>query len=213
MKKLIARIKYLLNLTDPKDLDIHPVDGRHIEYVFSCGTHHYYKMVNDYEIYQDRWSFMAQFAKEMDMNLTKEVINAFMDAILKECKINNEKPEIDLGRIIQLVNEVKYRGEWLFEPDALYRLASCIYFDIKEDIKTFDAEYNNKKVAIWKKKDLLAFLYEKVQILTEPYTNLSPQDLAAYLLELNKQVKRQKQLILGQKDLKSKSKKEAEIKT
>jgi len=192
---------------NPADITVHPKYGRGIKYVFTCGGTHYYELLNFDEIYEDRQPWAVQFGNECNMKITSDSIIEFMDAILAECSVGGKKETINIGRITELVNGVKYRAEWLFEPDSLYRMASVMFFDLKEDIRHYDLEYNKKKIEDFKKKgqDLLTFLLRRVLGDKHPFLNLSAQDSQLYLSQLQLVREGQQKLIRNEKDLKTKS--------
>lgn len=193
---LIKRIKDLYRKWFYKEkMTVHPKYNKGIQYAFSCDGKDYYKLNYEYEIYEDRATFMATFSNEMDMKVTKETLLAFADAILL-CFNAKDGESLNISKAIQLVNELKYRAEWLFDIDSLYRFASVIYFDVNENIKSYDWEYNKIKMDSWKKKgNVIEYLLEKVLGKSNLELILSQTDLETYLSKLQSQILRQQKLI------------------
>lgn len=186
---------------------MHPKYGKAVEYCFTVDGVNYYKLTHPHEMYQDRAAFLMQFSEEGDRKLTGDDLNAFMDAIIEQTKIPQDG-KIDLGAIQELAKEVKYRQEWLFEPDSLYRFASVMYFDLKENIKTYDWEYNKDKIGAWKKKETaLRYILREHFRGHNPFLNLSDSDFRGYMQKLKENLERQKTLISGLKASKSKKEK------
>jgi len=180
------------------DIDFHPKVNKPIQCVFEMGGRKYYRFVNDYEIPQLRFKRLLSYYNEFQMKCTKEYLNDFADAVIG---CINVKPgeAIKLDKILQLSHELKYRISWSFEPDQLYRLASCVYFDLKEDITDYDVEYNKTKIRDFKKKGMLQYFLK--ELMTEPgnLLNLSEQDFQTYLLQLQKEIESQLRSIAGLK--------------
>jgi len=199
-RKIISKIRHLLGIEDPKELAYHPKYDKTIEYGFTSGGTHYYKLKNHYDIFQDRAAFMLQFSTEMDMRLTSDMLNEFMDKIIELTKIKDG--EVDLGGIQVLAKEIKYRQEWLFEPESLYRMASVMWFDLKEDITTYDWQYNKEKIDSWKKKEeVLPYLCGQLLDGQNPFLSLSHKDSQLYLRKLREQLERQQTYLSKQKVL------------
>jgi len=208
LKNLLSKIKYHLKITDPKKVKIHPIYNKVIEYSFTCDGIHYYKLVSPSDIYQDRASFMIQFSTEMDMRLTSDMLNEYMDQIIAATVIKDN--QIDLGAIQTIAHEINYRQEWLFEPDSLMRMASVIFFDLKEDIRTFDWQYNTDKMDTWKKKEkVLPFLIGQLIDGHNPFLNLSKNDSHLYLRKQKEVIERQQAYLAKAKASMPKSKKES----
>lgn len=184
--------------------EFHPVTKKPIKYAFNCGKN-YYRFTNDYDMPQDRAWFLMQFANEAEMKITKEKLVQFIEAMEKA--LNEGK----LNKCFQILSELKYRDEWAFEPDSLYRLASCIYFDLDEDIKTYDADYNEKKISRFKKKEMLRYFLEQLWSGQNPFVNLSPEASRLYLSKLKEVLQKQESLITLQREPKTKGKKERQI--
>lgn len=208
LRQIISWIKIRLG-HNPEEITVHPKFGRGIKYAFTCGGIHYYELLNFDETYEDRQPWAIQYSNECGMKITADTLIEFMDAILAECTVSTKKDSINIGRITELVNGVKYRAEWLFEPDSLYRMASVMFFDLKEDIRHYDVEYNRRKIEDFKKKEqLLKYLLAKVLGDRHPFLNLSARDSQLYLSQLQLVREGQQRLIRNEKDLKHKKEKQ-----
>lgn len=169
-----------------------------IIYAFECDGKHYFRFSNDYEIPKGRFQFVQKFYHETTLKITAEDLKKFCQAIKENC--NNGK----LGDAYKLADELEYRDTWLFEPESLLRFASAIYFTLDEDVTNYDFEYNERKIAAFKKKRMLQFFLMKLMNGQSLLSNLSDSDLQIYLQTLNEKVKQQQALMQDLKATKSK---------
>jgi len=174
--KWLNELSYRIN---PKK-EFHPKTGAKIKHVFTLGGKDYYQLENDVQISEVRFAFLRQYYSEMEMRMTKESMIEFCEAIKKAC--NPPKGQsIEIGRIDRLADEMKDRAEWLVEPDSLFRFASVIYFTLDEDITGYDEKYNERKIKLFKKKDLMPILLERLKNEQLGLLSMSVEDLQSYL--------------------------------
>tara|TARA_R110002096_G_scaffold128102_1_gene276271 strand:- start:158 stop:784 length:627 start_codon:yes stop_codon:yes gene_type:complete len=193
MKKLIFNIYYyfLFKVKDPKKVTLHPRYDKHIKYGFSVGDKHYYRLAHDYDIFEERFKYLSTYYQEVDNKMTSSTINEFCDAAMKYI---NDGKHIQAG---QLLDEMKYRSTWLFEPTSLYKYASVLYFDLQEDIIDYDVDYNHSKIEYWsKKKTLLRLLLKELMENVDGLLSLSKEDFNNYLSNLQEKKDKQQKLVL-----------------
>jgi len=208
MKKLIFNIYYyfLFKVKDPKAVTLHPRYQKQIKYGFSVGSKHYYRFSQDYNIFENRFRYLKTFYQEVENKLTSNDINEFCDAAIKYI---NDGKHIQAG---QLLGEMKYRSEWLFEPTSLFKYASVLYFDLQEDVVEYDVEYNHKKIAFWsKKKTLLTLFLKELMANVDGLLSLSKNDFQTYLEQIQVQKDKQQKYILDSGLYNSKNKTELKI--
>lgn len=88
-----------------------------------------------------------------------------------------------------LLTQKKERLEWIFEPEALYKIASVLYFDKNENPYQYDEKYCATKIESWKKDtEVLAFFLKQPIQKYVPYSTLSNSDLDTYLKVLEAQI-------------------------
>lgn len=168
-------------------------------YAFTEGVD-YYTFAQSFEIPEMRMRIAQRFLEEMQINCDKEYLTDYTDAILA-CLNPKDGESIRLDKVAILTNELKKRLEWIFEPDTLYRFATVMYFDLKEDIKQYDPSYQKKKLERFKKKGLKYFLKELTEN-SEKLLNLSDSDFKTYIKELQQRKDEQSTLIHSLKDSK-----------
>lgn len=203
MKYLFKLYYYFLFLIkDPKKLIKHPRFDKAIVYGFTVGNVPYYRLKNDYEIYENRFRYLKTFYQEVENKLASEDINEFGAATKKyieDYKLSlhkgEPKPEL-LDKAKELQDELVYRSTWLFEPTSLFKYASVIYFDLAEDIREYDMEYCHKKIVFWsKKKTLLRLILKELMSGVDNLLALSNEDFQTYLSQINRSKELQQQLV------------------
>jgi len=157
---------------------------------FNCDGKDYFRFSNDYEIPKGRFQFVQKFYHETTLKISSEDLKKFCEAIKKCCNENK------LGDAYKLADELEYRDTWLFEPETLLRFASAIYFTLDEDVTNYDFDYNDNKIAVFKKKNMLRYFLMNLINGQSLLSSLSESDLEIYLSELRKKSNQQSQSIL-----------------
>lgn len=124
-------------------------------------------------------TFLQEYLLRTDLDTLKSNIKSlkkFLNPTVKD-----GKGQLELGRALELLEIMDQQSEIAFEPETVYRLASCIYFDDNEIISSYDKEHNETKIARWKEANTVDFFFDK---LFQELTNLrvtSKDDLLNYL--------------------------------
>lgn len=85
---------------------------------------------------------------EMDMRCSREYLELHCKAM---DKLLSDPKKIHIGYIAQVHANLKDRLELMVVPDFIYKLASVVFFDESESPYKYELEYNNTKIAEWKK--------------------------------------------------------------
>lgn len=136
-----------------------------------------------------RYAIASTFYSELDMRITKELLIEFTNEIDKW--IN--KGRLDKAAILN--NELRERTKLITETNTMYRLASSVYFDLSEDLTTYDMKHNDAKIAAWQEDGQLGFFYMQPM---RKYINLdaiSETDLNHYLTVSNKRTEATRQIL------------------
>ena len=189
LNKLKAYLFKKLNKQLPTDIRFHPINKKPIKWVMKCGNWHLYEFVNTYEMPRKRFAFAQKFFQETQSKITSEALMEYTTATKK--LINEGK----LGEAFRLLDELEYRNKWLFEPETLLRLASVLYFTIDEDVTDYDFEFNEEKIATFKKKEMLVHFLKLLTNGQAILSNLSAEDLPTYLLQVKEASERQQKLM------------------
>jgi hypothetical protein len=86
---------------------------------------------------------------EMEMRCDKEYLEAHCKSVDKI--LNENKKGINVTYLAQLNMNLRERMNLSPMPDFIYKLASAVFFDETESELSYDWEYNEKKIAAWKK--------------------------------------------------------------
>lgn len=136
-------------------------------------------MAHEFRMPTGRYKFFDAYLLEHDLRMTQKMFNDYLDKI--EAVLNGRGGTIKLGDIHVLVHNMRTHAKLAFVPSTIKRLASVVYFDDTEDLRDYDPEYGEKKIADWETDDKYTFF------LTRPITELlnlegiSPESLQTYM--------------------------------
>lgn len=140
-------------------------------------------------------TFYEEFAMRCDAEYLKKHCRA-IDILMSNPKV------LKLGEIALLHENLKERVKFAPYPDHIYRLASVLYFDIKEENAfSYDFKYNAEKIKRWKEDpELLAFLVSQPLRALMPFGELVTHNLKTFLeikeLENQEHLKKLDQILL-----------------
>jgi len=149
-----------------------------------------------------RYLYLSNYLQEYDMKFDKEYLLQEIEArekaeqqiedlfTVKSGGINLKKLLDKIGELKKLTMQAKERLELIIEPDVIYKIASVVLFDRKENPGFYDAKYGIEKVQSWRDgKVTHFFLTMPLQKLLNLRT-LSEEDLKTYL-QVAKAVKKE----------------------
>jgi hypothetical protein len=178
-KQLLKLISWLTRLTyEPVTLDkinqkmIKPVPGLIIDGV------QYYEFVNIADMPQNRMVHFNYMREEMVMGIDRELQLKFIDQLKKA---NEERDSNLIGATLYMFEDTLKN---LTTIESHYNMASLVYFDDKEDISSYDSDYNERKIKAFKAiKDKSFFFTTLLQkSLNISFSHLE-QDMQDYLNE------------------------------
>ncbi len=178
-KQLLKLIAWLTRLTyEPITLDkinqklIKPVPGLIIDGV------QYYEFVNIADMPQLRMVHFNYMREEMVMGIDRDLQMKFIERIEKS---NEERDSNNIAATCYMFKDVINNISTI---ESHYNMASLVYFDAKEDISAYDADYNERKIAAFKQIKDKGFFFTT---LLQGSLNLSlqqlGQDIQSYLNE------------------------------
>lgn len=171
IKKLLKRNHY-------------PLADSQKEYVFTSGGTPYYRFTDFNNIPALRGMKTMVFYEEMSMKCSLDYLQKHVEAVDNILT----KPQINIFDIKKLNDQLKQRLDIAIETELVYKIASIVFFDDKEDIRDYDFSYNAKKIAHWKKHEADAFfLLKPVQELVPALKDLNGnlQKYSQVVRELN----------------------------
>jgi hypothetical protein len=154
--KKSATIKKRLKRTEYPDFNMNHPDLRDVvEYAFTCGNVDYYQFKQDLEIPAGRYTWIDAYMREHEMRMSLDVLRGYIGAIREQ--ISGEMGQINLSNVSVLLYKMETRTNLAFSPETIKRLASVIYFDITESLKSYDQDYGNLKIKQWEQHKFLDF--------------------------------------------------------
>jgi hypothetical protein len=155
-----------------------------IDFAFDIAGVDYYRFNDVFSLPFERGLMAIAIYEETRMKCNREYLLLHIDAM---DKLLHEK-SIDIFKINQLNEQMKERLNMSFDVDLLYKLASVVFFDKRENPCLYDADYNLKKIDFWKKhKGVKDFFLQKPISELIPFLQSSDFDLETYS-ELNREL-------------------------
>jgi hypothetical protein len=142
----------------------HPDLAGHTEFAFECKGKKYYRMANEFRMPTGRYKFFDAYLLEHQLRMTPQMFNDYLDRI--EGFLNGRGGVIKLTDIANTIYNMRTHANLLFIPATIKKIAAVSYFDDSEDLRDFDPEYGQKKIADWETDDTYAFF------LTRPIVEL-----------------------------------------
>lgn len=129
----------------------HPDIAHVIEEAFRAGGKVYYRFKEERLIPAGRYKYIYAYLKEVDLRMNLETLQNYVKDFENLLNGSGPKKVIEIGKLWQLVINLKSRIALAFEPATVERLAAVIYFDDTEDLSTYDKKHGQAKIEIWKK--------------------------------------------------------------
>lgn len=129
------------------------------EFAFEANGVKYYCFKNDSAMRYGRYVVMQTFLQEyylrIDLNTLRGDIKKLQSWL--NPTVTNGKGQLELGKSLELLSIMEQRAQIAFEPDTVYRLSSCLYFDDQELLSEYDRAHNEKKIKAWKESQTTDF--------------------------------------------------------
>ncbi len=138
----------------------HPELHDKIEPAFKSEGKQYYTFKKDTTIRYGRYLVLQAFLQEVNFRMSTDTLKAYIKNITDQ--LNGTKGTINIGNALEYLGHMKNLTELAFEPDTVYRLASCLFFDDSEDLRTWDKGHNEEKIRAWRAAGTLDFFYDKL---------------------------------------------------
>lgn len=197
MKKILRRFgEWLLQVTyEPIRLDsvnkklIRPVEN------LVVNGRQYYEFVNPADMPDSRFVHYLNFVRELNAGLDRETQNKYIDELMKA---NDKGERSRIGSLLYMLRDTINNCTPL---EAMYNIASLMYFDEEEDLKTWDHDYNIAKIEQFKKIKDQGFFFARLfeRGLNRPGLG-SPEDIAAYLKQSAVKLQAYRQLLSEKSD-------------
>lgn len=157
----------------------HPEFFSKIEEAFVADGVQYYCFAKDSDMRYARYIFLQDFIQESQLRMTLE--QAKKDNETMRAHLNGSKGTINIGKVLEILEIHRQQFDLAFEPDTVFRLASCLYFDDTEDLRIWDKQHNEEKIKRWKESHTIDFFFHRLFQELTGLRNISRIDLESYL--------------------------------
>ena len=157
-----------------------------IKPVFECGGRQYYTFANPMDIPAGRFREMEIVMVEYDARASREY---FLKAFNEIVGIIDNPKELKISRIAAIAKESLGRMNLLIDFSIYEKLAAIMYFDESEDLSTFDPEYNQQKIKLWRDNGGIAFFFNMPIANLLPFGPMSETDFQTFLKEQTAKLK------------------------
>lgn len=143
----------------------HPDYTNKTDFAFEAGGVKYHCFKKDSDMRYGRYVVMQTFLQEYYLRIDLSTLQGDIKRLQKwlNPEISKEgKGQLELGKSLELLSIMEQRAQIAFEPDTVYRLASCLYFDDQEILSDYDNEYNQRKINSWREAESTDFFFHKL---------------------------------------------------
>ena len=168
----IRKIKNNLNC-------LHPLIKSSIEFAFDIDGKEFHTFKNLLDMPAPRYQRIQEFLREAEMRITSKDLTDLIEVI---------KDALNKGKItdsIIFLNAIENLTSQYVETDTFYRLFTCLFFDLDEDITDYDFDYNEEKLALFKSQPMTSFFFSQPMKKYLPQVDISKQDLEVFLKQTN----------------------------
>lgn len=177
-KQKVVKSDKVMNLHNPR------MYGK-TEFAFEARGTKYYNFKADSEARYGRYIILQAFLQEynlrMDLDYLKGNIKQMQSWLNPGLNSDGSVTPIRIDKCNELLSIMEQRANIAFEPDTVYRLASCLFFDETEVLTVYDKKHNDEKIARWKEANVTDFFFNKLFIESTRLKVTSKTDLENFL--------------------------------
>ena len=154
---------------------LHPVFKSVTEFAFEIDGKEFYQFKNMLDMPAPRYQRIQEFIREAEMRITSKELNETIELV---------KDALDKGKVtdaIVLLTIIENLSNLYIETDTFYRLFTCLFFDLDEDITDYDFDYNEDKLKLFKSQPMTSFFFSQPMKKYLPQIDISEQDLEVFL--------------------------------
>ena len=154
---------------------LHPLIKSATEFAFDIDGKEFYTFKNLLDMPAPRYQRIQEFIREAEMRITSQDLTDLI-VIIKDALNKGKITDaiIFLGSIENLTNQY-------IETDTFYRLFTCLFFDLDEDITDYDFDYNEEKLKLFKSQPMTSFFFSQPMKKYLPQIDISDKDLEVFL--------------------------------
>lgn len=148
--KEVDRILKIKPAQNPDKYTIHHPDLEgQTELAFEAGLKKFYRFKEDFRMPTGRYKYVYKRFKEHDLRMTREILLKYLDLLEKILSGGEKGKAVNLFNISKTVYDMRSWTKLPFEPGAIKRLASVVFFTDDEDLSTFDEKDGQAKIDWW----------------------------------------------------------------
>ncbi len=154
---------------------LHPVFKTVTEFAFEIDGKEFYQFKNMLDMPAPRYQRIQEFIREAEMRITSKELNETIELV---------KDALNKGKVtdaIVLLTIIENLSNLYIETDTFYRLFTCLFFDLEEDITDYDFDYNDDKIKLFKSQPATAFFFNQPMKRYLPQIDISEADLEVFL--------------------------------
>jgi hypothetical protein len=121
-----------------------------------------------------RFQKMNEFIREVDLRMSSKDLIEYLDTMKKAANKG------ELVSVVELLDAVEYRAKQFLETDTFYRLFSCAYFPLDEDLTDYDYDYNEQKIEVFKSEPIGDFFFLQPMRKYLPQIDISSKDFQTF---------------------------------
>jgi hypothetical protein len=159
----------------------HPDYAPMVEEAFTCGGKRYYRVKEEYRMPAGRYKYYYAYLREVDQRMNLEKLVEYTEAFELVLNGGEKGKQINMGRLWELVLNLKSRTKLAFEPEGVRNLAAVAYFDETEDLTSFSVAYGREKIKHWNDHQIHDFFLTKPIGELLNLSNTSTESLVQYL--------------------------------
>ena len=154
---------------------LHPEFKTLTKFAFDIDGREFYEFASILDMPPARYFKAEELIREAQMCITVSDLKE----ILIESINGLNKGEITKSILLQ--NAILHRCDQFLETDTYYRLFSCLFFDLEEDLTDYDYDYNVEKIELFKNDPIGSFFLRMPMKKYLPQADISAEDLAIFL--------------------------------
>ena len=166
--------KYEIRKVNTNTTCLHPEFKTLCEFAFEIDGKEFYHFKNLLDMPNCRFQRANEFIREADMRISSsdlvEMLDLSLDAINKG----------DITDSVIFQTSIKSLASQYIETDTFYRLFTCLFFDLEEDVTDYDFDYNESKIELFKSQPRDAFFFNKPMSDYLPQVDISKEDLEVF---------------------------------
>jgi len=169
------RLPFGFELIRPKPKTaLHPDYKTLVEFAFEIEGVSHYSFKNAIDMPPKRFQRMNQFIREVELRMNSKDLLEDMN-LIKEAANKGE-----LTSVVEVAIGVIYRAEQFIETDTFYRLFTCAYFTLEEDLTDYDYDYNESKIELFKSEPIGDFFFRQPLRKYLPQIDISSKDFQTF---------------------------------